>query len=50
LAAWSKKDALKFHSSGRLLKVKIAIKDIGAIVKYRHKIRCTKFKVIEEVN
>ena len=47
LSAWTKKDALKYHNKGKLLKVKIMIKDIGAIVHNNGKIRCKKLQVIE---
>jgi hypothetical protein len=50
LSAWTKKDALNYHCDGKLLKVKIAIKDIGAIVRDSNKIRCTKFKILGPAN
>jgi hypothetical protein len=49
LSAWTKEEALGYYSKGKLLKVKIAIKDIGAIVYDLNKIRCTKFEILEEV-
>ncbi len=48
LSAWTKEGALQYHNKGKLLKVQIAIKDIGAIVQ-NNKIRCFKFKVLEEI-
>jgi len=39
----------KNYCNEKIIKVKIAIKDIGAIVRKENKIRCFKFKVIEEV-
>ena len=49
LSAWNKKQALRYHSKGKLLKVKINIEDIGAIVHSGNKIRCFKFEVVKEV-
>ena len=49
LSAWTKPSALEYHSSGRLLKVRIAIEDIGAIVQDSNKIRCSKLTVLEEI-
>jgi hypothetical protein len=48
LSAWTKEKALEYHSRGKLLKVKIFIKDIEAIVQNYGKIRCRKLKVLEE--
>ncbi len=45
LSAWTKEKALEYYNKGRLLKVQIAIKDIGVIVQNNNKIRCFKFKV-----
>jgi len=50
LSAWTKKEALRYHPRGKLIKVKINIEDIGAIVHSGSKIRCFKFKVLKEVN
>jgi len=44
-----KKRALKYYKHGKLLKVKINIEDIGAIIHDGGKIRCFKFEVIKEV-
>ena len=49
LSAWTKEKALEYHSRGKLLKVKINIEDIGAIVHSGNKIRCFKFEVLEEI-
>ncbi|MFA5600687.1 MAG: hypothetical protein WDA06_08850, partial [Phenylobacterium sp.] len=49
LSAWTKKEALEYYPKGKLLKVKIDIKDIGAIVHNGNKIRCFKFEVLEEI-
>ena len=46
LSAWTKEKALEYHDKGKLLKVKIAIKDIGAIVHDEGKIRCFKLEVL----
>ena len=43
------KDA-KSYCNQKIIKVKIAIKDIGVIVREENKIRCFKFEVLEEVN
>jgi len=40
---------LDYHSRGKLLKVKVNIEDIGAIVHNNNKIRCFKLEVLEEV-
>ena len=48
LSAWTKKDALEYNDTGKLLKVKIKIKDIGRIVHNNGKIRCFRFEVLEE--
>ena len=49
LSAWTKEKALEYHNKGKLLKVKIFIEDIGAIVHNNNKIRCKKLTVIEEI-
>ena len=49
LSAWTKEEALEYHSTGKLIKVKINIEDIGAIVHDNSKIRCFKLEVLEEV-
>jgi len=48
LSAWSEQEALDYHSTGKLLLVKINIENIGAIV-YNNKIRCFKLTILEEV-
>ena len=49
-SCWSKVDALGYYNSGRLLKVKTYIKDIGAIVyNHRNKVRSFKITVLEEI-
>ena len=50
LSAWTKENAFKYYSKGKLLQVKINIKDIGYIVQSNSKIRCTKLTVVGEVN
>jgi hypothetical protein len=49
LSAWTKKEALEYYSSGKLLKVKIYLKDLGAIVYEGDKLRAFKLTVLEEV-
>ncbi len=49
LGAWTLKEAIKYCNE-KVLKVKIYIKDIGAIVCDGGKIRCWKLEVLEEVN
>ena len=49
LSGWTKQAALDYYSNGKLLKVRIDIEDIGAIVWDDNKIRCKKQTVIEEV-
>jgi hypothetical protein len=48
LSAWNIEKA-KEYCDEKIIKVKIAIKDIGAIVREENKIRCFKFEVLEEV-
>jgi hypothetical protein len=50
LSAWTKEGALKYHNKGNLLKVKIPIDKIGAIVHDNNKIRCFEFEVVEKMN
>lgn len=50
LSAWSKEDAKHFCPKGKLLKVKINIEDIGAIVCNDLKIRCCKQTILSEEN
>ena len=47
ITAGIKGDVMRYRSGGKIIKVKIYIRDIGAIVK--GKIRCFKLKVIKEV-
>jgi hypothetical protein len=49
LSAWTKKEALEYYSSGKLLKVKIYLKDLGAIVHKGNKLRAFKIIILEEV-
>jgi hypothetical protein len=49
LAAWTKEEALNYHSKGKLLLVKIYLKDLGAIVHDKGKLRAFKLTVLEEV-
>ena len=49
LSAWNKKQAKRYHGDGRLMKVRINIEDIGAIVHDNGKIRCFKLEVLNEV-
>ncbi|MFH1526369.1 MAG: hypothetical protein ABIG69_06910 [Bacteroidota bacterium] len=48
LSAWTKEGALEYHSKGKLLKVRINIKDLGCIVRKEKKIRCRKLTVLNE--
>jgi len=48
LSAWTREGALDYHK-GKLLKVKIPIEKIGAIVHDNQKIRCFELEVLEEV-
>ncbi len=48
LSAWTLEDAYYFGS--RVVKVKIHIDDIAACVHCQCKLRCTKFKILEEVD
>jgi len=48
LSAWDKKNAKDYYESGKILKVKINIEDIGCIVPHHNnKIRCWKLTVLE---
>ena len=49
LSAWTREKALNYYSKGKLFKVRICIDDLGCIVKYSHKIRCFKLKILEEI-
>jgi hypothetical protein len=49
LSAWTKEKALEYHSIGKLLKVKIPIEKIGAIVHKNNKIRTFELTVLEEI-
>ena len=50
LSAWTKEKALEYYSKGELYKVKIYIRDIGAILKDNNmKIRCFKQQFLERV-
>ena len=48
LSAWTLENAKKYCDE-KIIKVQIAIKDLGAIVHDGNKLRCFKFKVLEEV-
>ena len=48
LSAWTREGALAYHNVGKLLKVRIDIEDIGAIVHNSNKIRCRKLLILEE--
>ncbi len=50
LSAWTINNAIGYYSEGKILKVKIAIDKIGAIVKNNEKIRCFELTVIGEVD
>jgi len=50
LSAWDKQGALEYYNSGKILKVKINIEDIGCIVSdHGNKIRCWKLIVLKEI-
>jgi len=49
LSAWTKLEALQYCNE-KLIKVKIHLNDIAALVHDSRKIRCTKFQVIEELS
>jgi len=49
LSVWTEEKALKYHPKGKLFKVQIQIKDIGALVYNNNKIRCSSFKILEEI-
>jgi len=50
LSAWTREGALDYYNKGRLLKVKIPIEKVGAIVWNNNKIRCFELEVIGESN
>jgi len=50
LSACTKEEALKYYNKGKLLLVKIYVKDIGAVVHDGSKIRCWKQTILEEVD
>ena len=49
LSAWTYESAKNYYSKGKILKVKIAIDKIGAIVHNNQKIRCLELTVIGEI-
>jgi len=49
LSAWTKDKALDYYNKGKLMRVKIAIKDIGCFAQNNQKIRCHRLTVVEEV-
>ncbi len=49
LSTWTKEEALDYHLSGELYKVKIHIDNVGALTQNYHKIRCFKLKIIEKL-
>jgi hypothetical protein len=49
LSAWTKEEAYKYYSKGKILKVQIPISKVGAIVHNNNKIRCFELKVLEEI-
>jgi hypothetical protein len=49
LSSWTKEGALRYYDRGRLLKVKIPIDKIGAIVHNNQKIRSFELTAIEEI-
>ncbi len=49
LSAWTIEGAKDYYSKGTILKVKIAIDKIGAIVHHNQKIRCFELTVIGEI-
>jgi len=49
LSAWAREYALDYYNRGNLLKVRIDIEDIGAIVHISNKIRCKKLTVLKEI-
>ena len=48
LSAWTRYDALKYHSKGKLFKVKIHLNDLGAMV-CGNKLRAEKIEILEEI-
>jgi len=48
LSAWTLESA-KEYCAEKIIKVQIAINDLGAIVHSGNKLRCSKFKVLEEI-
>ena len=50
LSAWTKDKAKEYYNKGKLIKVLIPIKDIGAIVHDNKKIRCFRLKVLKEIS
>jgi hypothetical protein len=49
LSAWTKEQALEYHSTGKLFKVEIDLEDVAAIVGDGNKIRASKIKILEEI-
>ena len=49
LSAWTKEQALEYHSTGKLFKVEIDLDDVAVIVHEGNKIRASKIKILEEI-
>lgn len=49
LSAYTKEGALKYHNTGKLMKIKVHLDDLGCIVHKGHKLRCKKIEIIEQV-
>jgi hypothetical protein len=50
LSAWTYEGAKNYYNKGRILKVKIHLDDVAALVQKGHKLRCTKITIIDEID
>ena len=49
LSAWTKEKAKEHHSNGKLFKVRIRWRDLGAVVHNGGKLRASRIETLEEV-
>ena len=46
LSMWSKEGALGYHGQGIMLRVRAKLSHVGAMVHYKHKLRCVELEVL----
>lgn len=50
LSAWTRENALRYYSEGKLFKVGIKPEDLACVTQGGKKLRATKIKILEEIN